>query len=291
VADIHHFEYGWITPVLSYVLAVLGSFLGLLCTARIRTAAGPRQRAWWLVLAAIAIGGTAVWTMHFIAMLGFGVGGTQIRYDVPMTVASAMIAVAAVGVGLFIVGYGRASVPRILAGGLFAGLGVAAMHYTGMAAMRLNGQVRYDGPLLLLSVLIAVVAATTALWLAVAVHRTPVIAASALVMGVAVSGMHYTGMAAMSVHLHPATGDVSGATVTTLLLPIMLAVIFVLVGLFYAVLAAPTEEDREAAEYLATWRTQREAVATPPPARNGFTPRGGLGGLHRNGEEARDPRR
>lgn len=250
MAEINHFEYGWITPALGYALAVLGSFLGLLCAIRAREAPTTGQRSWYLILAAWAIGGTAVWSMHFMAMLGFGVVGSQIRYDVAMTVASALIAVAAVGVGLFVVGFGRAAAPRILLAGLFTGAGVAAMHYTGMAAMRTNGRIAYAAGPVAASVAIAVVAASAALWLAVTVRGTLAIVGSALVMGVAVTGMHYTGMMAMSVHRHAPSGDLSGATESALLLPIVLMVIFVVIGLIYAVLAAPTDEDREGAAYI-----------------------------------------
>ena len=114
MAEINHFEYGWITPALSYALSVLGSVLGLVCAGRIRTATGAGQRAWWGLLAAWALGGTAIWAMHFMAMLGFAVGGTRIRYDVPLTAASTVIAVAAVGIGLAIVGTGRLTVLRLL---------------------------------------------------------------------------------------------------------------------------------------------------------------------------------
>ncbi|WDZ82609.1 MHYT domain-containing protein [Micromonospora cathayae] len=264
MANINHFEYGWITPALSYALSVLGSFLGLVCVGRVRAAPATGQRIWWGVLAAWAIGGTAIWTMHFMAMLGFGVEGTRIRYDVPLTVASAVIAVVAVGIGLVIVGTGRVTAPRILVGGLFTGAGVAAMHYTGMAAMRLNGDLGYDTTRVVLSVVIAVVAATAALWLAVTVRRPAALIGSALVMGIAVNGMHFTGMSALSVHLHAERGDVSGAGVSTLLVPIVLAVIFVVVGLVYALLAAPTDEDRAGAAYLDARREPAPAIVPPP---------------------------
>ncbi|WP_328414712.1 signal protein [Micromonospora sp. NBC_00389] len=250
MAEINHFEYGWITPALSYALSVLGSFLGLICATRIRIASSAGQRVWWGGLAALAIGGTAIWTMHFMAMLGFAVEGTRIRYDLPITAASAVFAVVAVGIGLAIAGTGRVSVLRIVGGGLFTGAGVAAMHYTGMAAMRLDGRLSYDRTRVVLSIVIAVVAAAVALWLAVTVRRGLAIFGSALVMGVAVNGMHFTGMSALSAHLHPGGGEVTGADVSTLLVPIILAVIFVVVGLVYALLAAPTDEDRAAAAYL-----------------------------------------
>jgi NO-binding membrane sensor protein with MHYT domain len=264
VAEINHFEYGWITPGISYALSVLGSILGLIFAGRIRIAKSTGQKIWWGTLAAWALGGTAIWTMHFMAMLGFAVSGSRIRYDVPITVASALLAVIAVGIGLAIVGTGRLSAVRILAGGLFTGLGVAAMHYSGMAAMQLDGRIDYDPLRVAASIVIAVVAATVALWLAVTVRRGLAIFGSALVMGVAVNGMHFTGMSAMSVHLHDQRTELTGATVSTMLLPIVLLVIFGVVGLVYALLAAPTEEDRAAMAYLDSLRDP--AVAAPAPA-------------------------
>ncbi|WP_234359295.1 MULTISPECIES: MHYT domain-containing protein [unclassified Plantactinospora] len=258
MGTIDHFQYGWVTPTLSYGLSVLGSFLGLLCAVRVREARTTGRRVWWLLLAAWAIGGTGIWTMHFTAMLGFSVTGTPIRYDVAVTVASALVAVLTVGIGLVVAVFaGRVSWPRILLGGLFAGLGVASMHYLGMSAMQLRGRMDYQMSLVVASVLIAVVAATAALWLAVNVRGTRAVTGAAFVMGFAVTGMHYTGMAAMSVHPQPAAPAPTGASGATLLLPIMLIVIFVAFVLFYALLATPTEADRAASAYLADRAAER----------------------------------
>jgi NO-binding membrane sensor protein with MHYT domain len=266
VAEVDHFTYGVVTPVLAYSLSVLGALLGLTCTARARVAATARRRAWFLLLAAWAIGGTGIWVMHFIAMLGFGVSGSEIRYDVPLTTASAVIAIGVVAVGLFTAGSGRPHPVKILLGGAFAGLGVASMHYTGMAAMQVNGTVAYDDMLVAASVAIAVVAATVALWFTVTVRKPLAIIASALVMGVAVTGMHYTGMYAMEVHLHATGEPLPGSSVFGLIVPIIVLVILVVVALTYAVLAAPTDEDRAGAAYLDSRLARPVAGAGPPAA-------------------------
>jgi NO-binding membrane sensor protein with MHYT domain len=266
MAEIHQLSHGWVTPTASYVLSVLGSLLGLLCAVRLRSAPSTGWRVWWLGLAAVAIGGTGIWTMHFVAMLGFSVVGVPIRYDVALTAASAIIAVVAVGLGLFIVVGTGAKTLRIVVGGVFAGLGVAAMHYTGMAAMHLDGDISYGVPRVVASVAIAVIAATVALWLTITVQRPAAIVVSALVMGVAVNGMHFTGMSAMSVHERPVSGSLSGASASSLLIPIGLAVVFGALGLAYAVMAAPTEEDRAGAAYLDARRIeQSEAPAAAEP--------------------------
>jgi NO-binding membrane sensor protein with MHYT domain len=274
MAQIHHFEYGALTPVVSYILSVLGSLLGLTSAVRLRSAKSGGERVWWLSLAAVAIGATGIWSMHFVAMMGFDVDGTPIRYDVGLTVASAIIALVSVSVGLAIALLGRAaSTVRILIGGVLAGLGVAAMHYTGMAAMELRGQIHYAGREVIASVAIAVVAATVALWLTLVVTKPIAIFVSALVMGVAVNGMHFTGMLAMSVVPESQFGSVEGATAAGLLVPVGAAVVFAIIGMGYALVSAPTEEDRAAADYLKARIDQRQSQgATPAPAPFGGQP-------------------
>jgi NO-binding membrane sensor protein with MHYT domain len=272
MAQIHHFDHGWLTPTFSYLLSVLGSYLGLVCAVRLRGAPSSGWRVWWLVLAAVAIGGTGIWTMHFVAMLGFSVVGTPIRYDIGLTAASAVIAVVTVGLGLVIALFGESHRRiRIVIGGLLAGLGVAAMHYTGMAAMRLHGDISYTTGRVVISVVIAVIAATVALWLALTVSKPLIILASAMVMGVAVNGMHFTGMTAMSVRQDGADTNLAGASVSTLLIPIGLAVIFGVFGLVYALIAAPTDEDRAALAYL----IDRQSGTATAPAASRRVPFGG----------------
>lgn len=87
MASAHQFAYGWVTPVRAYLLSFVGSVLGLVATVRARSAPTMALRARWLVLAAFSIGGTGIWTMHFLAMIGFSVDGTPVRFDVPVTVA------------------------------------------------------------------------------------------------------------------------------------------------------------------------------------------------------------
>ena len=211
--------FGWITPVLSYVMACVGSALGLRCMVRALSATG-RSRRNWLINAAMAIG-TGIWTMHFIAMLGFGVRGTDIRYDVPLTVLSLLVAIVVVGIGVFAVGYSHSKVLAVLVGGLVAGLGVAAMHYLGMAAMHLSGEVGYHAGIVTLSVAIAVAAATAALWATLTIHGPASAVGASLVMGVAVSAMHYTGMAAVQVEVHESHQAISGATPMQFIFPLV----------------------------------------------------------------------
>ncbi|MDW6064488.1 MHYT domain-containing protein [Streptomyces sp. FXJ1.4098] len=222
------FSYGLVTPLAAYVMACLGSALGLRCVVR-TVHRDPGWRVGWLSLGAASLG-CGIWTMHFIAMTGFSVRQTPITYDVPLTVLSLVVAIVVVSAGVFIVGYrGAAPATLTLAGGI-TGMGVAAMHYLGMSAMRLNGDIRYDKLTVALSVVIALVAATAALWAAVSVRGFLRSLGASLVMGLAVSGMHYTGMAALSVHLHTGTAQAAdGPSGVSLLLPMLLGPVVFLI--------------------------------------------------------------
>ncbi|GLF98578.1 MHYT domain-containing protein [Streptomyces yaizuensis] len=214
------FTYGLVTPVAAFVMACLGGALGLRCTTRSVRTEGSFKPG-WLALGALSIG-SGIWSMHFIAMMGFSIDEVPITYDRPITYASLAVAVVMVGIGIFIVGYRGATVMALVTGGTIMGLGVASMHYLGMAGMRFQGRVEYSTPIVILSVVIAVVAATAALWAAVSIHGFRASLAASLVMGVAVTGMHYTGMASVSVHLHGnlralGTGD----SPTSLLMPML----------------------------------------------------------------------
>ncbi|MFF2366615.1 MHYT domain-containing protein [Streptomyces sp. NPDC058122] len=215
------FTYGLVTPLVAYFMACLGGALGLRCTARSMLAGGS-WRAGWLALGSVAIA-SGIWTMHFIAMMGFTVEESPVHYDRPTTFASLGVAVVMVGAGIFIVGYQGATGTALFTGGTVTGLGIASMHYLGMAGMRLNGKLTYNTLTVSASVVIAVVAAIAALWAAGQIRGFLWSVGASLVMGLAVSGMHYTGMAALSVHLHgPADGTPAGDSAAALLAPMMI---------------------------------------------------------------------
>jgi NO-binding membrane sensor protein with MHYT domain len=224
------FRYGAVTPVAAYLMACLGGALGLRCIVR-TLLGGQSWKAGWLALGAASIG-CGIWTMHFIAMIGFQVEETRIRYDVGLTVLSLAVAIVVVGIGVFTVGYRGADSSTLAIAGVITGLGVAAMHYLGMAAIHLNGDINYSPSVVVLSVVIAIIAATAALWAAVSIRGFVTSLGASLIMGVAVSGMHYTGMAAVSVHVHDTTGGTwAGDAPTSLLLPMLLGpVIFLLLA-------------------------------------------------------------
>jgi len=276
VVAVDNFTYGLLNPGLAYVMSCVGGYLGLRCVTLARAYTG-MARARWLGLAAVAIGAVGIWAMHFIAMLGFSVPGEPILYNVPQTVGSMLLAVAVVGTGLFIVGFGAADGAhrwaRLVAGGVIIGIGVAAMHYVGMAAMSMPGAMSYDTPLVVASVVIAIVAGTAALWIGTWVRGSAATVGAALVMGVAVCGMHYTGMAALRVHggsmpsiaVRAVSGAtmVSGATAASFLIPVLLVISLATFLLTLAISISPSEDEiradrelRRRTEYLE--RRQRQ---------------------------------
>ncbi|MER6092074.1 MHYT domain-containing protein [Streptomyces bluensis] len=267
------FSYGAVTPLAAYIMACLGGALGLRCVVR----SVFNEQSWkpgWLALGATSIG-CGIWTMHFIAMIGFRVEETQIRYDVGLTVLSLAVAITVVGIGVFAVGYRGVDRRTLGIAGTVTGLGVAAMHYLGMAAMHMNGTIRYDTFTVALSVLIAVVAATSALWAAVSIHGFLPSLGASLIMGLAVSGMHYTGIAAVSVQLHTTPGDMwTGQSPTSLLLPMLIGpvVFLVLAGvvvMFDPLLLGDVETDRSGRRLGAI---PRQPSRTAPRAESLFEP-------------------
>ncbi|GGP86691.1 MHYT domain-containing protein [Saccharothrix coeruleofusca] len=226
-----HFSFDLWTVITAYAVAVVGSLIGLSCMARARAEVTRRARGRWTALGALAIGGVGIWLMHFVAMLGFAVPGATIKFDVLVTALSAVVAIGVVGLGLSLVTLLRFSGLRLVAAGVLAGVGVAGMHYLGMSAISLKGEISYDPALVGASVAIAVVAATAAFWFTLVV-KTPVAGVLAgLVMGLAVTGMHYTGMAAITV-----TGDADLSTPTGSSAFDLVFPVFLIGGLVVAVL-------------------------------------------------------
>jgi len=185
--------------VLSIVIAILASYVALDLAGRV-TAARHSVRYAWLAGGALAMG-ISIWSMHFTAMLAFKLP-VAVAYDVPTVLVSLVAAIVASGIALYIASSRVLSLPKLLIGGIFMGLAIVAMHYIGMAAMRLQAIIQYDPLFFTLSVVIAVGASFAALWLAFRFrHQTGVAGngwkiASSVVMGAAIAGMHYTGMAA-----------------------------------------------------------------------------------------------
>ncbi len=190
---------------LSVAVAVTASFTALDLAGRIRAAVGVTRWV-WLATAALAMGG-GIWSMHFVAMLAFNMS-LPLSYDLPLTVLSLTLAILVTGLGFAVVGDSDAgSRPvRLALGGLLMGTGIAVMHYTGMAAMRMPATLSYDPLLVATSVMIAIGASTAALRLASCDASGKARAAAASCMGLAISAMHYTGMGAAAFNGHSPLG-------------------------------------------------------------------------------------
>jgi PAS domain S-box-containing protein len=195
-------HYGTYTPllvILSILVAIFSSWMGLQVAGQARRARTRGLRAAMLGTGSLALG-CGVWAMHFIGMLAFNLC-TDVDYDHSLTLLSVLPSLAASWVALFIISMRRLSAISLVSGGVLVGAGIGAMHYTGMAAMQMALDLRYDPFMFGLSIVVAVVLATLALWIRFGLRglrlpRAVLASISAVVMGCAIAGMHYTGMAA-----------------------------------------------------------------------------------------------
>ncbi len=193
-------EYNLWIVTLSFFVGVLASFLALEMATRVATATSDRPAGrFGLPIAAVAMG-TGIWSMHFVGMLALRLP-VPVSYSLSVTFLSLAFAIGASYVALRVVQAERLSAWRLAAGGLLMGGGIALMHYTGMVALQILPRPDYDPMLWTLSVVIAVAAASAALWICFHLKsgngRLWTRVGSALVMGLAIWGMHFTGMAAV----------------------------------------------------------------------------------------------
>jgi diguanylate cyclase (GGDEF)-like protein len=191
-------SYDDVLVFVSLLVAILASYTALDMAGRVAIAKG-RAAWWWLAGGAFAMG-FGIWSMHFVGMLAFSLP-ISIGYDLPITVLSLAIAIAVSAFALRQVATAELSKRRLLMGAVLMGLGIAAMHYTGMAAMLMSPPIQYDPLYFALSLVIAIAASGAALWVSfqlrgnrayLILHR----AGAAIIMGGAIVGMHYMGMAA-----------------------------------------------------------------------------------------------
>ena len=178
---------------LSILVASFASYTALDLGGHVGAARGLARRV-WLVAAAITMGG-GIWSMHFVAMLAFSMP-IPMSYDIRLTVLSLVVAIFVTGGGFYVISRQGESPLHLVLSGIFMGFGIVAMHYIGMAAMRGHAELSYDRLFVALSVVIAIGASTAALWLAFRTTDLGQKLIAAVVMGLAISGMHYTAMRA-----------------------------------------------------------------------------------------------
>ncbi len=212
-------SYNYALVVLSVLIAMVASYVALDLAARTTAASGAVRRL-WLLGGAFGMG-LGIWSMHYIGMLAL-VLPVQVGYDLPTVLLSLLAAVLASAIALIAISRKRLTPFDAIGGSLAMGGGIATMHYVGMAAMRMPASCEWDLRIVALSVIIAVVVSYVALWLSF-LQRTETRAvtwlklASAAVMGLAIAGMHYTGMAAVHFASTPMSEDMAHAVNVSLL--------------------------------------------------------------------------
>ncbi|WP_026013947.1 putative bifunctional diguanylate cyclase/phosphodiesterase [Pseudomonas psychrophila] len=233
---------------ISLCVAILASYTALDLTGRIATSRG-RTAYLWMAGGALAMG-FGVWSMHFIGMLALELP-LELGYDVGLTLWSLLVAVLSCGFALWLVSQSSLPALQLLFGALIMGAGISAMHYSGMAALRMQPGIDYDPTLFGLSLVIAVGASAAALSIAFRLRKqTPYVrlarGGASVIMGLAIVGMHYTGMAAASFPIGSYCGAIatglSGRGLDNLVLVSSLAVLVIalLTSIFDARLDART---------------------------------------------------
>jgi hypothetical protein len=195
-------SYNFWLVALSIFIAILASFMGLQVASQATLTESESRRRTMLLIGSIALGG-GIWTMHFIGMLAFDLC-TTVTYSWGLTLLSLLPGIAASWVALNYISHHQEGFLPLLLGGVLVGAGIGTMHYTGMAAMEMAPLLRYDLSIFILSIVVAITLAMLSLWVRFGLARLwdkdgskwwASLLAS-VVMGCAITGMHYTGMAA-----------------------------------------------------------------------------------------------
>jgi len=220
----------------SFAIALFASYVTLDLARQVRNPKAQGARAWWA--AGSVVMGTGIWSMHFLGMQAFELP-IAVGFDGALTLLSWLVAVVASGLALPFASCPRPGWRHLALGAAILGLGISGMHYIGMGAMEMAPGIVWDLPLVALSVLIAVLASATALWLFAAFGqarraRRRLQFGAALVMAAAICGMHYTGMAAASFvtgSVCLSAGELSGPGLTAL---VLMATLLLLVSMLFA---------------------------------------------------------
>jgi NO-binding membrane sensor protein with MHYT domain len=200
---------------LSVAVAILGGYTGFGLAARIRGTPGVSRRV--LLAGAAGFLAIGIWTMHFVGMLAAPIPSDAVYLVLP-TIVSFLICALVVGVSLFFLSIGEPSQRRVISSAVLLGAGIASMHYVGIHGLAGNFGIAHDTPLVLLSILIAIVAAYGGLRAFLARQDGVRLVASSIAFGIAVSGMHYTAMYGMhfvplseAAHQHGSAGGLAAS--------------------------------------------------------------------------------
>jgi NO-binding membrane sensor protein with MHYT domain len=243
---------------LSVVIAVLGGFTGFGLAARIRGTPGASRRL--LLASAAGFLAVGIWTMHFIGMLAAPIPPDTVYLVLP-TIISFLICALVVGVSLFFVSIGDATLPRVASAAVLLGAGIVSMHYVGIHGLAGNFAVRHDFGMVALSILIAVVTAYGGLRVFLARQDGVRLLISAVAFGVAVSGMHYTAMYGMHFVLgSEGHAHVGGLAASQQMLALVVALLCFVIAAGFLLSLVPDP------------RRQTAAVAIVPLAEAGLAP-------------------
>ena len=244
---------------LSVVIAILGGYTGFGLAARIRGTPGVSRRV--LLAGASGFLAVGIWTMHFVGMLAAPIPADTVYLVLP-TIVSFLICALVVGVSLFFLSIGEPSQRRVVSSAVLLGAGIVSMHYVGIHGLAGNFAIGHDTPMVLLSIVIAIVTAYGGLRALLARHDGIRLIASSIAFGLAVSGMHYTAMYGM--HFAPLAAAAhrhEGLAASPQILSVVVAVLsFVIAaGFLLSLVPDPRRQTAAAVEAMA------EAAAAPAP--------------------------
>jgi diguanylate cyclase len=229
---------------LSVVIAILGGYTGFGLAARIRGTPGVSRRA--LLAGAAGFLAVGIWTMHFVGMLAAPIPADTVYLVLP-TIISFLICALVVGVSLFFVSIGEPSLQRVVSSAVLLGAGIASMHYVGIHGLAGHFAIEHDGAMVLLSILIAIVAAYGGLRAFLARQEGVRLIASSIAFGVAVSGMHYTAMYGM--HFVPLSGashhHAGGLAASQQILSVIVAVLCFVIAAGFLLSLVPDPRRRQ----------------------------------------------
>jgi NO-binding membrane sensor protein with MHYT domain len=215
--------------LLSIVMAIQGAYVGLSLAVQIGAATGMRRR---LLLAGAAFSlAVAIWTMHFVGMLAARIA-FPVDYLVFPTLLSFLVCVIVVGAAVYATSSGPLTMLRLTLSSCLMGGGIFTMHYIGMSALSASAYMIHDRYYVAASMAIAIAASALALWLATGRSGRPPLILSAIVFGIAVSGMHYTAMAGLTLLPYPGTSTGAPALSTDLLAIVVAVVGFCVSAIF-----------------------------------------------------------
>ncbi len=224
-------SYNPLLVILSVLVAILASYVALNLAYSVTQAKG-RSQLMWLTCGAVAMG-VGIWSMHFVGMLAFEMPGMDMAYDIPLMILSVVVAIFGSALALFVVSRPVVQSGSLISGGIAMAAAISGMHYIGMYSMRMSARIQWNVYLVLLSIVIALAASFGALTISIRLRNKPdrlsLLVMASMLMGVAISGMHYTGMVAAT-FIHDQTLQIhesnllvsSGVTIVTIFTTLLL---------------------------------------------------------------------